>query len=185
MEGHTGGFLGSLLNSHLADAFANVAESDPRNLVGVFGAVIGFFGILIAYRQSTTARARLKLDLYDKRFNIYIAVLDLHQAIMRKELRDIEEAGFIFLRAFRESLFLFKIRDGIYTTLSSINDIAVDVIAHEKHIRDVGVNGEDEREREYSNRLRKRASEGRNELESFIRRLEAQLRKYLDFRKLK
>ena len=182
MEGYTGGFSGSLLNSHLADAFAKVAETDPRNLIGVVGALIAFFGIMIAYRQSTTARTRLRFDLYDKRFNTYTAALGLYETIMRnRELRDIEDAGFIFVRAFRESLFLFKRRDNIYTTLSKINDVAVDVIAYEKHIRNVGANGEDE----YSNRLRKRASDGRNELELFIRELETRLKKYLDFRKLK
>jgi type II secretory pathway pseudopilin PulG len=39
-----------------------------------------------AKRQAETAHARLNLDLYDKRFNIYTTALDLYEADMKKRI---------------------------------------------------------------------------------------------------
>jgi type II secretory pathway pseudopilin PulG len=86
-----------------------------------------------AKRQAETAHARLNLDLYDKRFNIYTTALDLYEADMKKELHDIEAAEFPFVRSFRESSFLFESEDGIYDTLNSIKDAQSKISAHERH----------------------------------------------------
>src|SRR5271166_6137601 len=87
-----------------------------------------------AKQQAETAHARLKLDLYDKRFNIYTTTLDLYQADMRPEvdigseeeekkgLADIINAERIFVHSFREAQFLFEGADGIYNTLNDIKD---------------------------------------------------------------
>jgi len=72
---------------------AHSATSNPGTSVAVISAMAAVTAALIAYRQSTTARAKLKLDLYDKRFSIYVSSLELYHAMMTKELKEIEELG--------------------------------------------------------------------------------------------
>lgn len=127
-----------------------------------------------AQGQENTARQRLKLDLYEKRFNIYITVLDLYLADMKKELSDIKEAEFPFVKAFRESQFLFLGQDGVYDTLNKIKDAHGAISVHEE-----------QKEKDKKNSfIADRASVARNELEKLLLTLEAQLDKYLDFRKI-
>jgi hypothetical protein len=136
-----------------------------------------------AKRQAETAHARLKLDLYDKRFNIYATTLDLYEADMKKELADIEAAEFPFVQAFRESLFLFDGKDGIYDTLNAIKDAHSAISAHERGNLKVK-NEYDESARVLSNMLAERGAQGRKDFETLLMTLEGQLAKYLDFRKI-
>lgn len=44
---------------------------------------LALFALLIAYRQWSTARTKLKLDLFDKRHKVYTAAVDLIRAVVR------------------------------------------------------------------------------------------------------
>lgn len=66
---------------------------------------LGFGAWVIAYRQANTARAKLKLDLYEKRFEIYTRIDDLVAKVHRgfvpfKQIevveRDLRSARFLF-----------------------------------------------------------------------------------------
>ena len=127
-----------------------------------------------AQQQANTPLERLNLDLYERRFNVYTAVLDLYQADMRKGLRDIEEAELIFIKAFRESLFLFERQDGIYELLERIKDGHGMILAHKEN-----------KESGQSNDLiAKNAGEARINFENLLLSLETKLHKYLDFSKI-
>jgi hypothetical protein len=167
--------------SHLACA----ATSNPATFVALISAIAAVTAALIAYRQSRTARAKLKLDLYDKRFNIYVSALELYHAMMMKELKDIEEYGFIFNRMFREALFLFKQRDGVYNTLGEINDACVHVRDYERYMKEDNINRSAEEEKQKFSILSERAAAARRGMKPLLLQLERQLRKYLDFSKLK
>lgn len=149
----------------------------------------------IAGQQAKTALERLQLDLYEKRFNIYVAVLDLYQVDMHTELDEkkeiaeplqaakrtfanIKEAERIFVKAFRESQFLFEIQDGIYDTLNKIKDAQNAISAdHENRTKQT-------RDREYTNLILESAGKARLLFPTLLIELETQLAKYLNFGKI-
>ena len=137
----------------------------------------------IAQQQAETAKRRLNLDLYDKRFNIYATILDLYEADMKKGLADIEAAELPFVQAFRESLFLFEGKDGIYDTLNAIKNAHNEILAHERDKLKVK-NEYDESARVLSDLLAKKGAQGRKDFETLLMTLEGQLAKYLDFGKI-
>ncbi|OCB03269.1 hypothetical protein BBC27_08730 [Acidithiobacillus ferrivorans] len=143
--------------------------------------VIAIAVVIIAYRQWKTASATLKLELYKRRFNIYLSVLDLYQATMKGSLADMEKSAIPFIMSFRESLFLFDEKDGIYKTLEIIKDEYSKIEAYEKAEADSDDSDDSERIAE-----RARASNGSyTRLEERLLKLEEQLKKYLDFSKIK
>jgi len=106
---------------------------------------------------------------------------------------------------FRESLFLFRRKDGVYNTLSKINDACIGVINYERYVKDREIKRyakadnidvrryvkdhdiktltEDEKQR--LSMLMDRATTARESMEPLLKDLEWQLRRYLDFRRLK
>jgi hypothetical protein len=134
--------------------------------------VLSAFVAAIAFLQWRTARNRLILDLYNKRFDIYSSVLDLYQTIMKKDdQNDMKAAGIRFIKSFRESQFLFRQKDGIYKTLENIKDAyakiegAID-IPDNPHVSES-------------------AAQARLDFEPLLLRLERQIDRYLDFRNIK
>lgn len=128
----------------------------------------------IAKQQANTALEGLKLELYKKRFNIYTAALDLYQADMKKELHDIKEAEFVFIRAFRESLFLFEKQDDIYDLLERVKDGHGMISAHEENKTKQSTNAT----------IAENAAKARSEFEKLLLELESKLGKYLYFGKI-
>jgi len=65
----------------------------------------------IGYRQYRTNVDKLRLDLYDRRFSIYLAALDYYYALTELDPTSAEyvSAGRQFIKAIRESRFLFGI----------------------------------------------------------------------------
>jgi hypothetical protein len=133
-----------------------------------------------AQQQANTALKRLNLDLYERRFNIYNAALDLYQASLKKGLDDILSAEFIFVRAFRESLFLFERQDGIYDTLDKISEGQSSITANEKNSAEKAKNPKIE----INQLVAENAAKARVEFEKLLLTLENQLHKYLDFSKI-
>ena len=115
------------------------------------------------------------MDLYEKRFNTYNAVLDLYQADIKKELHDITTAEFTFVRAFRESLFLFERQDGIYELMEMIKDAQSVISADE----------ENKAHKHQNNIIAEKAAKARIDFEKMLLDLEMKLHKYLDVSKIK
>ena len=87
--------------------------------------IISIIALIIATFSFFVASEKFRLDLYNKRFDIYVRTVKLYQALLKPE-RDYEAETFAALRndfiiATRESQFLFKPESGVYSLLSSLN----------------------------------------------------------------
>ncbi len=86
--------------------------------------VIAIYVAFIGTAQSRTARAKFRLDLYERRLNIYLSAIDLWQALTEwGELPDEQRAAKrrLFIHAVRESRFLFADNPSVLRTLEEIN----------------------------------------------------------------
>ncbi|EPF2489658.1 hypothetical protein ACSP9A_002188 [Acinetobacter baumannii] len=94
--------------------------------------IISLATFAVAYAQMKIASAKTKLDLYNKRFNIYSLTLELYQAFYFKTFDEMNIKIIEFTKAYRESLFLFDKEDGIYDVLSLIQQSASEILSYEK-----------------------------------------------------
>jgi hypothetical protein len=90
----------------IAAGFLQLAPTIWATLNGA--ALLGFagFGVWIAYRQSVTARTKVQLDLYDKRYPVFVAARDfishvtthgnMTDAALVEYIRTITAARFLF-----------------------------------------------------------------------------------------
>jgi hypothetical protein len=87
-------------------------------LVSLVALAISIFSLLVASE-------RFRLDLYNKRFDIYMRTVKFYQALMRsKEAKDdgiFAKLQADFIIASRESKFLFSPGSGVYNLLSRLN----------------------------------------------------------------
>lgn len=91
-------------------------------IVSVVGGVVGLIALTVAWSQMRIASAKTKLDLYNKRFNVYLAALEFYQCAYSKTRESQEEKANKLTQAYRESRFLFDAKDGIYETLGRIQE---------------------------------------------------------------
>jgi hypothetical protein len=89
--------------------------------VPVLTVLIGASVALIACYQWKTNREKLRLDLYQRRFEIYLRVLDFHFAIWQQDEPKLDLLHVPFMKAFWESKFLFPEKSGIYDLLDEYN----------------------------------------------------------------
>lgn len=139
--------------------------------------VVSIATFLIALSQMKIASAKARLDLYNKRFNIYIAALDYYQAIWGKSKTPVDECATHFIKAYRESQFLFKSKDGVYDTLTKMKDVGSLAARLEKMIVDADVDGD----KEIASTLRQKRMKSLNTFERDLIELERQLRDYIRF----
>jgi hypothetical protein len=85
----------------------------------------------IAYQQMSTNKSKLKLDLYNKRFDIYSAALKFHQELMSEGLST--ETHRNFIEAKQSSKFLFHPKDEIYEVLNEIHTRSFKVTGYRKY----------------------------------------------------
>lgn len=92
---------------------------------------ISIFLAYIAWQQLNTNRKKLKLDLYNKRFEIYLETLKYYQELMdlgpNKEIdREIQRS---FIRGKEAAYYLFSETPEIYQLLLGINAAASQIVA--------------------------------------------------------
>ena len=102
-----------------------------NNLSGLAILVIGFLGVYIAWRQWKTASYRYKLDLFEKRFTIYEAIIDFILSI-RGGGKVLDEPLAIFKDKTLPVRFLFN--DEIAEYISEIKEKAIDVQTYEAEL---------------------------------------------------
>ena len=89
------------------------------------------------YRHSHAAQLqneKLRLDLYDRRFEIFSSIFDFYEAMISWEgTPEQKEARKRFFRAYQESGFLFTKESGIPDLLKSLNDDAMKVIGYKEN----------------------------------------------------
>jgi len=91
-------------------------------VVSVVGGIVGVVTLSVAWSQMRIASAKTKLDLYNKRFNVYVAALEFHQCVWSKNHEELGEKAYKLTLAHRESKFLFDDTDGIYKTVGRIHE---------------------------------------------------------------
>jgi hypothetical protein len=127
------------------------------------------------------ASAKIKLDLYNKRFNVYLSALDYYQATVKKNNthEEIKECGDQFAKFYRESKFLFEQSDGVYETLKQIQQNGSRIQFYEQH--------KFERDNNLTNdrhdlpALGERSANARDDFEKNLLKLEKQIEKYIQF----
>jgi hypothetical protein len=109
------------LSSHLA-LITTIVMTALTAVTAIFVAVIGYF-------QYCVNKAKLRLDLYNRRFEIYSHAVDLYQALLVWDASDSAKSvqrGFI--KSQFESRFLFDPKDGIYELLVGMNGKSSQII---------------------------------------------------------
>jgi hypothetical protein len=152
----------------------------PGYLTAVIAAGVG----LISYQNWRVLKAKLKLDLYDRRFAVYVAALDCYQDAFKTSLPQVEERIGLLIRATRESIFLFDPRDGIVVLLGDLREWC----QNWSTIRKGEQEPESEQrssERELSKSLRRSPANDVLRGELFVRELESRMVRYMSFREFK
>jgi hypothetical protein len=145
----------------------------------VVTALVAICVAVIAYRQWRTARERLRLDLYNRRFEIYSKVLDFSQALsMWHGTPEQMALRAPFIKAFRESRFLFPRSSGVYNLLEEFQEHAMVVMGFED-LKPVLQTLDQETMRQYEKRTESQAW-----IMSAFEPLEQKMAPYLDFHKL-
>jgi hypothetical protein len=148
-------------------------------IVSISSALVSVATFTIAYVQMKIASAKTKLDLYDKRFHIYMTALDLLHATWLETHEIIHEKAIEFTKSYRESSFLFDVKDGAYETLGKIQQNAGTIYEYEKMQSDIK-NGESH---DPSSML-PASVRARGEFISNLELLEQQIKKYIQFRNI-
>jgi len=158
----------------------------PKDFIDWLIAAIPLFTALlvawIAFRQYGLGRDKIRLDLYERRFAAYEATLIFYQAltgasdIVRSETFNTVHRNFI--KAYRESQFLFKSESGIFDLLGQL---------HERSFKIIGFKTIAERGALPAEVLMKMSNESLDALEFFnktIAEIESRIDPYLDFRRV-
>lgn len=88
----------------------------------------------IAYQQHKTNRDKLRLDLYNKRYEVFRGLMIFITRILQQAKIELEQVG-EFSRATKEAVFLFD--EGIETYLETIRKKANDLWATEETMKDL------------------------------------------------
>lgn len=128
------------------------------------------------------ASAKTKLDLYNKRYNIYLTALDYYQAIWHESYEVMKEKSILLTKSYRESQFLFKQVDGVYATLGNIQQNGATIVFYEKYKYD-SENGLTA-DRFDLDTLHESSGKARTEFEKNLKLLEQQIGKYIKFQNI-
>lgn len=147
--------------------------------VSVATLCIGYATYKTARSQMKIASAKVRLDLYNKRFNIYVLALEYYQTYYNKLDGDLRLKGAEFIRHYRESLFLFSEEDGIYETLTNFKNCMGPIEVYRYRVPEdggmlkAGPNADDAYEKSVTAGLK---------MGDYLSQLEKQMAKYLDFK---
>jgi hypothetical protein len=104
-----------------------------KAMTAIATTVVAVYVARISKRQWLTNREKLRLDLYDRRFKIYVHVIEFHRAVVAwdgsKEQRDLEGP---FTQALRESRFLFPESSGVFAFLKEFSGNAFFIVNFDK-----------------------------------------------------
>lgn len=144
-------------------------------IVSVVGGIVGVVTLSVAWSQMRIASAKTKLDLYNKRFSVYVAALEYYQCVWSKNYEGLGEKANKLTLAFRESKFLFDENDGIYETLGSIQKAGGVIKAWVDNRHESILKGQ------MLTELQNKSMDAREAMEKDILKLEDRLKSYLSF----
>jgi hypothetical protein len=102
--------------------------------------VVALLVAYIAYRQWRIAQGKLRLDLYNKRFAIFEATLQLYQELVRcSEETKLESIQTKFITAMIESEFLFASSPDIKNMMQRLHKSAGHIKGHRQVMKETGM----------------------------------------------
>lgn len=141
--------------------------------------VISLAVACIGWLQYKINRHKFRLDLYNRRFAVYESTLSYFQSYY-SESSTAESTALSsreFIRAYRESFFLFGAKSGVYQKLTSLKDTLSFLCQHKERFTSKPYD-----EDEY--RASTAAKQKLPDLSALMRALEDELLPWLDFRKI-
>lgn len=156
-----------------------MSEDKITIYISMISIVVGITALVIGYSQMKIASSKTKLDLYNKRFNIYLATLNYYQATQETH-EAIKEKSITFTKAYRESLFLFKVTDGIYETLGEIQKNGAIIYGYELNAHQFAK--QKHNENNSGGAFLEASVTARSAFEKNLKTLEIQLVKYIQFK---
>ncbi|VVP87881.1 hypothetical protein PS938_01308 [Pseudomonas fluorescens] len=148
-------------------------------IVSIVGAVVGLIALTVAWSQMKIASAKTKLDLYNKRFSVYLAALEYYQTIYSESKDVLKEKSVKLTHAYRESRFLFEERDRIHETLGRVRNGGSAIRAHEEFRKNP--NPDPKQNSDMAWQLFEKSQTAYLNMEQDILILEGQLKDYLSF----
>lgn len=155
---------------------------DKSTAVSWIALVISLCSFWVAFVQMRIASAKTKLDLYNKRFSIYVTALEYYQSTWHDPHEKIEIEARKFTKAFRESLFLFDKNSGIQDVLKKIQQNGSTISFYEKYKYESENNLT--KDKLDLPTLHEASNKARDEFEANLKDLEKQLDKYLSFKSI-
>jgi len=161
------------------------------NAVPLFALTVSVASACLAGAAWWTSREKLRLDLYNRRFDVYSRTLDFYHSLQLWTPTDLEKASTslqdsaelrktqrAFIKASREAQFLFSDASGIHKRLEQMH---VDTMLIIRYRRDIApkVIGQPEMISEHA-----KFTERLKRIDDSIPLLEQELSKYLDFHAL-
>ena len=144
-------------------------------------AVIGAIAAHIAYQQWLTNRNKLRLDLYNKRFDVYSNTLNFCQSLSKLEegqpSTEFQEQHFAFIRSYREARFLFSKESEIHSNLKKIGEGAFAIICFYKNAEEARKSGL----RDILLQMNEKRSVAQFEIENLIEKIEEAMSEYMNF----
>lgn len=123
---------------YLSDERLKIMGNYVTLVVAILTCFIGIITSIIAYSQMKMASAKVKLDLYERRFNVYVAALNYYQALYSKPIEEEKICKLEFVRVCRESKFLFNEDDGISEILDTIIKAGAQIAPYVDYIEQNG-----------------------------------------------
>ena len=116
----------------------NVPEGFATLVAGVLvivAALIAWFGVQRQIHAAQKVEAtKLRLDLYNRRFQIFVSIFDFYEASWRGPIQPSNTvARTKFFRAYQESGFLFSKDSGIQDVMKKLLDDSGVVIGFKEH----------------------------------------------------
>ena len=150
-------------------------------VVGLVTALIGVATFVVGYSQMKIASAKVKLDLYNKRFSVYLAALEFYQDAYSDSNEVLKERSVKLTHAYRESKFLFDERDGIYEMLGRIRSGRAAIRAYEEFRKNPNPYPDPKQNSDMASELFEKSQAAELDMEQDILALEGQLKDYLSF----
>lgn len=153
-------------------------------LMAITPICIAAFVAWVALRQSQINKDKLRLDLYNRRFDIYSKTLDFYHALQEFDPSVASKESFnvlhkSFIKAYRESQFLFDEESGIYAILGEMHSKSFQILAPKERGKELAHVDPPEFLKMYD-----LGQDAQQWFEAAIQRLEKAMARYLNFQKL-
>lgn len=143
--------------------------------------VIAFFGACVAYQQWNTNKNKLRLDLYNRRFEIYSNTITFFQFLsslpVGERSDEFKKAHRDFIRSCRESQFLFSDESKVFEILEKIRSDSFKVIGLKENWGDISNSGD----QEVLSKMVVASNSALADFDTAIKSLEKAMSKYLRF----